>query len=92
MKQMISYPLMPEWSTAEIIIMSEFFMAVEQIYTTGIDREEFLNKYQEYIKVEPSKMAQKQLDRAFSQESGYSIYQAVKFAQASSKKQVKIQA
>lgn len=35
------YPLLPEWTTAEIITASEFYEAVEKVYTTGIEREEF---------------------------------------------------
>lgn len=90
MKENISYPLMPEWSTAEIITASEFFMAVEQLHQKGIARDEFLKKYDAFLKMEPMKMTQKQLDREFLQASGYSIYQSVQFVKKSKAKIVKM--
>lgn len=83
------YPLMPEWSTAEIIIASEFYEAVEKVYTSGIARDEFLAKYERFLKMEPAIMAQKQLDRDFKQASGLSLYQAVKYVKESNKKYIK---
>ncbi|WOY90047.1 UPF0223 family protein [Ligilactobacillus murinus] len=83
------YPLLPEWTTAEIITASEFYEAVEKVYTTGIDREEFLTKHKKFLQMEPAIMTQKQLDRDFEQASGLSIYQAVKLAKATNGKRVK---
>lgn len=79
------YPLLPEWTTAEIIEMSAFYEAVEKLYTTGIKRADFLERYQKFCEIEPAKMTQKQLDKAFEKASGMSIYQAVKYAQQNQK-------
>lgn len=85
-----AYPLMPEWSKDEIIKMVEFYAAVEQANTTGIDRENFLKKVAEYRKIEPSIAAQKQLDREFKTVSGLSIYQTIKTANETTKKWLKV--
>ena len=61
----VSYPLMPEWSTAEIIAMSAFYAAVEDLNTVGIKRDEFMEHYHHFLAIEPAKAAQKQLDKAF---------------------------
>ena len=37
-KGSFSYPLMPEWSTQEIIDVSAFYEAVEKLNTVGIKR------------------------------------------------------
>lgn len=83
------YPLMPEWSTEEIITASEFYEAVEKVYTSGIAQTEFLEKYERFLKMEPAIMAQKQLDREFKQASGLSLYQTVKYVKESQKKYIK---
>ncbi|KRL84125.1 UPF0223 family protein [Ligilactobacillus apodemi] len=83
------YPLLPEWSTQEIIDASEFYEAVEKVYTTGIERAEFMKKYIRFLEIEPAIMTQKQLDRAFSEASGLSIYRAVQFVKNSDKEHIK---
>lgn len=85
----IEYPLLPEWTTAEIITASEFYAAVEKVYTTGIAKDEFLKKHRAFLEMEPAIMTQKQLDREFKRASGLSIYQAVKFVEKSNAKKVK---
>ena len=90
MADSFAYPLRPEWTTSEIITVSEFYTAVEKAYTTGINQEEFLEKYQAYRQVVPAIMDQKQLDREFLDNSGYSIYQAVKTAGKNSKKTLRL--
>lgn len=54
-----------------------------------MNREEFLDKYQDFLKVAPSKMLQKRLDREYEKLSGYSIYQSVKKVKENEKKFVK---
>lgn len=78
MKENYVYPLFDDWTTDEIIIMVDFFAAVEKVYTTGIKPSEFAHHLDAYRQVEPSKMRQKQLDRQFQAASGLSIYQAIK--------------
>ncbi|GAJ25342.1 hypothetical protein JCM15457_202 [Liquorilactobacillus sucicola DSM 21376 = JCM 15457] len=82
----ISYPLRDEWSTEDIIKATEFYFAVEQLYTSKIERSVFLDKYADFIETVPMKMTQKQLDREFYQLSGLSIYHAVQFAQKNKKR------
>ncbi|KRN34341.1 UPF0223 family protein [Liquorilactobacillus mali] len=81
-----AYPLLPEWSTDEIVVATDFYQAVEQLYADKIEREEFLRKYHAYQKVVPMKMDQKKIDREFFDETGMSIYQAAKFVRNSDKK------
>ncbi|MDN2452471.1 UPF0223 family protein [Lactobacillus sp. UCMA15818] len=79
------YPLLSEWSTNEIIAVTDFYQAVEQLYTAKIEREVFLKKYHAYQKAVPMKMNQKKIDREFFDRTGMSIYQAAKFVQSSNK-------
>ena len=88
-KENYSYPLLPDWSTEEIIIACEFYAEVEKYNTNGVNREKFLEKYQDFLKVAPSKMLQKRLDREYEKLSGYSIYQSVKKVKENEKKFVK---
>ncbi|GKS80318.1 hypothetical protein LPAF129_00030 [Ligilactobacillus pabuli] len=74
------YPLMPEWDISAVILATDFYQAVEQFYDSGIERADFLSKYQLFRELEPAKMIQKQLDQRFQAVSGYSIYQAVQYA------------
>lgn len=74
------YPLMPEWNVEEVLVATDFYLAVESFYQRGVKRSDFLTKYQKFKKMEPAKMIQKQLDKRFQQAAGYSIYQAVQAA------------
>ena len=64
------YPLLPEWTTAEIITASEFYEAVEKVYTTGIEREEFLAKHKKFLQMEPAIMTQNNLIEILSKLQG----------------------
>ncbi|KRM96512.1 hypothetical protein FC19_GL000806 [Liquorilactobacillus aquaticus DSM 21051] len=83
--QNISYPLRDEWSTEDIVKVTEFYYVVEKLYTAKVERKAFLNKYADFVKVASMKMTQKQLDREFYQLSGLSIYRAVQFVQKTEK-------
>lgn len=52
-KENYSYPLLPDWSTEEIIIACEFYAEVEKYNTNGVNREEFLDKYQDFFESSP---------------------------------------
>lgn len=78
MKQKVNYPLFPEWNTEEIIQMCAFYSAVEKAYYKGVQREEFSSCYKNFLKVEPMKMGQKQVEREFKKETGLDIYQVIK--------------
>lgn len=78
---MYDYPLDPDWSTEEIIDVIALYNAVEKAYEEGIDSKEFMEAYRKFTSIADSKSVQKQLDRAFEQTSGYSIYKVFKRAQ-----------
>lgn len=88
-KGSFSYPLMPEWSTQEIIDVSAFYEAVEKLNTVGIKRADFMNLYGRFCEIEPSKAAQKQLDSRYEKESGFSIYRSVRFVLENDKENLK---
>ena len=52
-----SYPLMPEWSTQEIIDVAAFYEAVEKLNTVGIKRADFMKLYRRFCEIERSKAA-----------------------------------
>lgn len=78
---MYDYPLDPDWSTEEIIDVIALYNAVEKAYEEGIDAKEFMDAYRKFTSIADSKSVQKQLDKAFEQASGYSIYKVFKRAQ-----------
>lgn len=78
---MYDYPLDPDWSTEEIIDVVELYNAVEKAYEEGISSKEFMEHYRTFTSIADSKALQKQLDKAFEEASGYSIYKVFKHAQ-----------
>ncbi|APX73024.1 UPF0223 family protein [Companilactobacillus allii] len=84
MQENYSYPLNPKWTQDEIVKVIDLYRAVETAYEHGIKRDDFLQKYRLFQQVVPMKMDQKQLDKDFEFESGYSIYQVFKQCQKTS--------
>lgn len=78
---MYEYPLEPDWSTEEIIEVVGLYNAVEQAYEEGISSKEFMEHYRAFTSIADSKALQKQLDKAFEEASGYSIYKVFKRSQ-----------
>lgn len=78
---MYDYPLDPDWSTEEIIDVVKLYNAVEKAYEEGISSKEFMKHYRTFTSTADSKSLQKQLDKAFEEASGYSIYKVFKRAQ-----------
>ena len=78
---MYDYPLEPDWSTEEIIEVVGLYNAVEQAYEEGISSKEFMEHYRAFTSIADSKALQKQLDKAFEEASGYSIYKVFKRSQ-----------
>ncbi|MCP0886464.1 UPF0223 family protein [Ligilactobacillus sp. WILCCON 0076] len=74
----VSYPLLPEWTTEEIIKVSNFYAMVEKANTSSVLKQEFINQYKDYCKVVPAIMTRKQLDRQFEEATGFSIYKTTK--------------
>ena len=77
---MYDYPLDPDWSTEEIIDVVALYNAVEKAYEEGISSKEFMEHYRAFTSIADSKALQKQLDKAFEEASGYSIYKVFKCA------------
>ncbi|RUL51934.1 MULTISPECIES: UPF0223 family protein [Lysinibacillus] len=73
-----SYPILPDWSTEEIIDVIKFFEGIEQAYEKGIKREDILARYRRFKEIVPSKAEEKTLFREFEEVSGYVSYQVVK--------------
>lgn len=74
------YPLRPDWSTAEIVTVIDFFTKVEQAYETSVEREDFMKHYRAFKQVVPSMAEEKTLCKEFEESSGYVAYRAVKAA------------
>lgn len=75
-----NYPFLEGWSTQDIITVSALYDAVANTYEVGIDRTDLLAAYQAFKEIVPSKAEEKQLDRKFGEDSGYSIYAVIKAA------------
>ena len=86
-----NYPMLDGWSTDDIIKVSALYSAVSAAYEGGVDRESLLTAYKDFKTVVPSKAEEKQLDREFGGESGYSIYRTIQSAKQSDKKQLKME-
>jgi uncharacterized protein YktA (UPF0223 family) len=90
MKQNYAYPLDPTWSTDEMTTVLQFFNQVENYYeTSGVDKAEFMAAYRAFKTVVPSKMQEKQLDKQFQEDSGYSTYRAIQAVSKSEREKVK---
>ena len=80
-----SYPLDLSWSTEEITSVLHFLNQVETAYETKVLAEDILESYAIFKSIVKSKAQEKQIDREFEKNSGYSTYQAVKTAKAKEK-------
>ena len=67
-----NYPLDYTWSTEDIVDVVALYNAVEQAY---------LDAYRKFKNVVGTKSEEKQLDKAFEEVSGYSIYKVFKASQ-----------
>ncbi|MFJ8234504.1 UPF0223 family protein [Ureibacillus sp. NPDC094379] len=75
-----SYPILPDWTTEEIIDVVKFFEGVEQAYEKGIKREDMLARYRRFKEIVPSQSEEKSVFREFEEASDYVSYQVVKKA------------
>ncbi|ALS00379.1 hypothetical protein ATZ33_03000 [Enterococcus silesiacus] len=74
------YPLDLDWTTAEMVIVTNLWSAVEQANETGIDTNVFLNTYKEFKTVVKSIGEEKRLGNEFQKASGYSLYRTLQQA------------
>lgn len=80
-----SYPLDLDWTTEEIILVTEFFVAVEEAYghggagsKSGVRRSTLAARYKGFKTVVPGKSEEKQLFRSFKDASGLDSFAVVK--------------
>ncbi len=75
-----AYPLNPDWSSEEIATVIDLLVAVETAYESKITAKDLLDKYRAFKGIVDSISEEKQIDRAFQEVSGYSIYRTVQKA------------
>lgn len=84
------YPLDLDWSTDEMVIVTNMWTSVEQANEQGIPVEKFLANYQQFKTVVKSIGEEKRLGNEFQKASGYSLYRTVQQAKKQSKGRLKL--
>ncbi|MFD1392948.1 UPF0223 family protein [Lacticaseibacillus jixianensis] len=84
------YPLDLDWSQDEMVKVTTLYSLVEDAYEKGVDRANLQAAYAAFKAIVPDKGTERQLDRAFEQASGYSIYRVMKTAQGASTTRVRM--
>lgn len=74
------YPLDLDWTTDEMVIVTDMWSAVEAANESGIDSSSFLTKYKQFKTVVKSIGEEKRLGNEFQKVSGYSLYRTVQQA------------
>lgn len=74
------YPLDLDWTTEEMVIVTNMWTAVEQANETGLPVDKFLTTYQQFKTVVKSIREEKRLGREFENASGYSLYRTLQQA------------
>lgn len=74
------YPLDLDWTTEEMVIVTNMWTAVEQANETGLPVDKFLTTYQQLKTVVKSIGEEKRLGREFENASGYSLYRTLQQA------------
>ncbi|HCM88263.1 MULTISPECIES: UPF0223 family protein [Vagococcus] len=80
MKENYNYPLNPEWTTEELILVVNLWGILEAAYEKKVTAEDFLKNYTEFKTVVKSIGEERELGRDFEEASGYSLYHVVKQA------------
>ena len=73
-------PLDVDWTTEEMVIVTNMWTAVEQANETGLPVDKFLTTYQQFKTVVKSIGEEKRLGREFENASGYSLYRTLQQA------------
>ena len=74
------YPLDLDWTTEEMVIVTNMWTAVEQANEPGLPVDKFLTTYQQFKTVVKSIGEEKRLGREFENASGYSLYRTLQQA------------
>lgn len=85
-----SYPIDSSWTTEEIIDVVNFLSLVEKAYEQSVKREDLLLAYQRFKQIVPSKSEEKQIDKQFELDTGYSIYHVMKQAKHATTTKIKL--
>ncbi|WP_100665951.1 UPF0223 family protein [Leuconostoc citreum] len=90
MSENYTLPIDSNWTIDDIVTVSTFVDKVLQVYENGVLKVTLLAQYDKFRQVIPSKSEQKQFDRNFEQQTGFSIYRTIKLAQATTKDRIKV--
>ncbi|QIL49803.1 hypothetical protein G7082_11755 [Vagococcus hydrophili] len=82
MKENYNYPLNPEWTTDELILVVNLWGTLEETYEKKVTAESFLKAYAGFKTVVKSIGEERELGRDFEEASGYSLYHVAKQARA----------
>ena len=73
MSENYTLPIDSNWTIDDIVTVSAFVDKVLQVYENGVLKVTLLAQYDKFRQVIPSKSEQKQFDRNFEQQTGFSI-------------------
>ena len=90
MSENYTLPIDGNWTTEDIVIVSNFVNAILSVYENGVSRDELLQHYNKYRVVMPAKSEQKRFDKDFERQTGHSIYRVTKLLQTSTEKRVRL--
>ncbi|SET86624.1 Uncharacterized protein YktA, UPF0223 family [Salinibacillus kushneri] len=74
------YPIDESWDTDEVMDVIHFLQLIEKAYEDKANRDDLLHAYHRFKEIVPSKMEEKQIDKKFNQQSGYSTYRTIQKA------------
>lgn len=80
------YPLELDWTTAEMITVTQMWTMVEKAYEEGVVTSAFNETYQAFKQVVKSIGEEKRLGKQFEELSGYSLYRTVQAAKTAGKR------
>lgn len=81
MSENYTLPIESNWTVEDIVTVSNLIDGVLVVYETGISKRILLERFDQFREVMPAKSEQKQFDRDFEQQTGYSIYKTIQLAQ-----------
>ncbi|AEJ30641.1 UPF0223 family protein [Leuconostoc sp. C2] len=81
MSENYTLPIESNWTVEDIVTVSNLIDGVLAVYETGISKRILLERFDQFREVMPAKSEQKQFDRDFEQQTGYSIYKTIQLAQ-----------
>ncbi|KGA98852.1 hypothetical protein AJ85_09205 [Alkalihalobacillus alcalophilus ATCC 27647 = CGMCC 1.3604] len=76
----MNMPISLDWTKDEVVDVLDFYQAVEDVFSRGMERDKFLNYYKRFKEIVPSKSEEKQLCQQFDEQAEVSCYHAVKTA------------